>query len=140
MKSSLLSALVFLFDLLAPVVALVGAYLLRFNFEWPTGFESHIRAGILVLLPAHAFVCRWAGLYKGLWVFAGRPDLKRVLRAVALTALFMLGFAVFYRGLLVTPRTVVVLFPMLLVLWMGGGRLIYRMLKEYRLYGGLIAQ
>ena len=140
MKSSYLSALVFLFDLLAPIMALLGAYLLRFNFEWPTGFENHIRAGILVLLPVHAFVCRWAGLYRGLWVFASLPDLKRVLRAVALSSIVMLGFAVFYRGLLATPRTVVVLYPILLLLWMAGGRAVYRMLKEYRLYGGLIGQ
>jgi len=33
-----------------------------------------------------------------------------------------------------------VLYPMLLVLYMGGGRAAYRMWKEHRLYGGLIAQ
>src|SRR5690606_25573323 len=36
--------------------------------------------------------------------------------------------------------SVVVLYPLLLTAWMAGGRIAYRMLKEHRLYGGLIAQ
>lgn len=38
------------------------------------------------------------------------------------------------------PRSLLVLYPMLLTIYMGGGRAAYRMWKEHRLYGGLIAQ
>ena len=134
------SALVFLFDLIAPAFAWVGAFLLRFNFGWPVPYEDHLLTGLLVLVPAHALLCRWAGLYRGLWIFASLPDLKRVLRAVAVSSLMLLAFVALYRGAATTPRSTLVLYPMLLVAWMAGGRVAYRMLKEHRLYGGLDAE
>ncbi len=132
--------LVFLFDLAAPAVAWVGAFLLRFNFGWPVGYEDHLLFGLLVLIPAHALVCLWADLYRGLWIFASLPDLKRVLHAAAVSSLLMLTFVAFYRTPFGTPRSIVVLYPMILALWMAGGRVAYRMFKEHRLYGGLSAE
>ncbi len=38
------------------------------------------------------------------------------------------------------PRSIVVLYPILLAVWMTGGRVAYRMFKEHRLYGGLSAE
>lgn len=74
-------------------------------------------------------------------MFASLPDLKRVLRAVALSTAALLVFAVLYRvDQLVVPRSLLLLYPMLMLLYMGGGRAAYRMWKEHRLYGGLIAQ
>jgi FlaA1/EpsC-like NDP-sugar epimerase len=140
MRFSHRSALVFLFDLLAPVFAWPGSFFLRFNFEWPYGYESHMLAGLIVLLPTHALACRLAGLYRGLWIFASLPDLRRVLRAVAVSSLVMVVFVAMYREGLATPRSTLMLYPVLLVLWMAGGRVAYRMFKEHRLYGGLIGQ
>jgi FlaA1/EpsC-like NDP-sugar epimerase len=140
--------LVFLFDLLAPVVAWLGAFPLRFNLEWPvldpadaalglTPYQSQMLLGLMVLLPAHALACRWAGLYRGLWIFASLPDLKRVLLAVVASTFVLLTFVVLYQDGVVTPRSILLLYPMLLIGWMGGGRLAYRIFKEYRLHGGL---
>lgn len=140
MRTSHRAFLVFLFDLVAPVFAWAGAFLLRFNFQWPYWYHEVIVAGLLILIPIHALACRWAGLYRGLWIFASLPDLKRVLRAVLLSSLALLAFVAVYRGDLVTPRSTLVLYPLLLVAWMAGGRVAYRMTKEYRLYGGLVAQ
>jgi FlaA1/EpsC-like NDP-sugar epimerase len=63
------------------------------------------------------------------------------LRAVGFSTIALLAFFAFYRyGQQVVPRSLLVLYPMLLILYMGGGRAAYRMWKEHRLYGGLIAQ
>ncbi|MCZ7559478.1 MAG: polysaccharide biosynthesis protein [Burkholderiaceae bacterium] len=134
------STLVFLFDILGAVVAWVGAFLLRFNLGLPIPYEDHLLFGLVALVPAHALICRWAGLYRGLWIFASLPDLKRVLRAVAASSLVMLAFVAFYRDPFGTPRSIVVLYPMLLAFWMAGGRAAYRMAKEHRLYGRLNAE
>jgi FlaA1/EpsC-like NDP-sugar epimerase len=75
-----------------------------------------------------------------LWIFASLPDLKRVLRAVAVSSLMLLALAALYRGTPVVPRSIVVLYPILLAVWMTGGRVAYRMFKEHRLYGGLSAE
>ena len=74
-------------------------------------------------------------------MFASLPDLKRVLRAVGFSTVALMALFAFYRhGQHVVPRSLLILYPILLVLYMGGGRAAYRMWKEHRLYGGLIAQ
>lgn len=141
MSKAILSALVFLFDLSALVFAWGGGFLLRFNFEVPPHFAVAMWWGLLILLPVHAFACHFSGLYRGIWLFASLPDLKRVLRAVALSSGAVFLFFVFFRNeQQLVPRSLLLLYPMLLVLYMGGGRAAYRMWKEHRLYGGLIAQ
>jgi FlaA1/EpsC-like NDP-sugar epimerase len=134
------SALVFLFDLSAACAAWIGTFLLRFNFEWPEEYSVPMAVGLMVLVPAHAIVCRWAGLYRGMWVFASLPDLSRVLRAVAVSSMALWAFVAVYRSVPAVPRSTLALYPMLLVIIMAGGRVAYRMWKEHRLYGGLVAQ
>jgi FlaA1/EpsC-like NDP-sugar epimerase len=141
MSINLRSILVFAFDLLAMVVAWVGGFLLRFNFEWPHHYTDLIVTGAIILLPVHAVICRWAGLYLGMWVFASLPDLRRVLKAVFASTVALGLLMLFYRPTaLLVPRSLLVLYPLLLLMTMGGGRVIYRMFKEHGLYGGLIAQ
>ncbi len=114
--------------------------MLRFNFDVPANFVPVLWWGLALLWPLHALACRLAGLYRGIWLFASLPDLKRVLRAVALSTIAVVLFFVFFRnGQQLVPRSLLILYPMLLVVYMGGGRAAYRMWKEHRLYGGLIA-
>ena len=141
MSKAILSILVFVFDLSALFFAWVGGFLLRFNFDIPDSFLPSLGWGLAFLAPAHVVACRVAGLYRGIWMFASLPDLKRVLRAVALSTVALLLFFVLYRTeQQVVPRSLLILYPMLLLLYMGGGRAAYRMWKEHHLYGGLIAQ
>jgi len=134
--------LAFLFDCSALVFAWVGGMLLRFNFEIPPIFVPGVWWGLVILWPLHALACFQAGLYRGIWLFASLPDLKRVLRAVAMSSAAVLLFYLWYRQneLQTVPRSQLLLYPMLLLLYMGGGRAAYRMWKEHRLYGGLVAQ
>lgn len=138
---SFLSILVFLFDLSAVVFAWLGGFVLRFNLDMPSNYLPVMGWGLVFLLPAHAVACRLAGLYRGIWMFASLPDLKRVLSAVGFSTAAVVAFFAFFRyGQRVVPRSLLVLYPMLLTIYMGGGRAAYRMWKEHRLYGGLIAQ
>lgn len=131
---SLRSALVLLFDLLCVVTAWVGAFLLRFNFEWPYGYEKTLWLGLIPLFITQAIACRWAGLYRGMWIFASIPDLRRVLKAVASSAILLLVMASLAPQHITVPRSIVLLYPILLLLLMGGGRIAWRMYKEHRLY------
>lgn len=93
------------------------------------------------LLVVHAVACRVAGLYRGIWVFASLPDLKRVLKAVATSAAALACILVLDRDASdPLPNSMLILFPLLLAGLMGGARAAWRMWKEYRLYGGLIGQ
>jgi FlaA1/EpsC-like NDP-sugar epimerase len=133
------SLLIALFDFLTAAVAWTLGFLLRFNFEWPVGYESKFAISLVVLLGVHAVACRWAGLYRGMWVFASLPDLKRVLKAVGVSSLAVLALLAVDRSLPGIPRSMALLYPLLLLTIMGGGRAAWRMWKEHRLYGDLRA-
>ncbi|NMG73942.1 nucleoside-diphosphate sugar epimerase/dehydratase [Aromatoleum diolicum] len=140
MKNTVRSLLIFVFDLFAVVVAWLGGSLIRFNFEWPEEYAQPLLLGLGVMLATQAVACRWAGLYRGMWVFASLPDLKRVLKAVALSALVLVVLIALDRGNPAIPRSLMLVYPVLLLVVMGGGRAAWRMWKEHNLYGGLIAQ
>mgnify|MGYP000988831110 FL=1 len=141
MNQSIRSVLVFLFDLLAVLIAWVGGMWIRFNLELPGHYAQKLWLGLGVLLVIHALACRGAGLYRGMWIFASLPDLKRVLRAVGLSALALVALLALDRmpGPVI-PRSMLVLYPILLLMVMGGGRAAWRMWKEHRIYGSLRAE
>ncbi|MEI2415766.1 nucleoside-diphosphate sugar epimerase/dehydratase [Orrella sp. JC864] len=130
------TSLVLLFDLGAIVVAWLGAFLIRFNFEWPRGWEDTLLLGLPVLLAVQVVSCYMAGLYRGMWTFASMPDLKRVLKVVGASALALLLFGFMGREYAALPRSILLLYPLLLLLIMGGGRAAWRMWREHSLYGG----
>ncbi|MDZ7924989.1 MAG: hypothetical protein U5M23_13270 [Marinagarivorans sp.] len=132
--------LVLVFDLLALVLAWCGSFWLRFNFSWPEGYELTIVFGLACILPAHAMACWQAGLYRGLWIFASLPDLKRVFKAVGGSLLAMVIYAMLVTPQPAVPRSFLVLFPLLLACLMGGGRIAYRMWKEYQMFGAMTGQ
>ena len=128
MNTNARTVLVFLFDLFAVLLAWVGGLLIRFNFTWPSGYDKKVLIGLAVLVVVHAIACRWAGLYRGMWIFASLPDLKRVLRAVAVSGLALVVLLALDRSPgPVIPRSMLVLYPLLLLIVMGGGRAAWRM-------------
>ncbi len=127
---SVRSLLVWLFDLFSVAAAWILAFLLRFNFEWPRPFAQTILVILPVLVLVQLLACRWAGLYRGIWRFASLPDLYRVLKAVLVSAVALLAIVVLGQGNFVVPRSVVVLYPLLLLVIMGGGRFAWRMWRE----------
>jgi len=127
------SFLVFAFDLAAVLVAWIGAFVLRFNLEWPRAFHAEIFYGALILMVVQLAACRWAGLYRGMWSFASLPDLRRLIRAVGVSVIAVLALAVFDGPWLLIPRSIVLLYPLLLLMIMAGGRVAWRLWREARL-------
>ena len=130
---------VFCFDLAAVLCAWVAAFLLRFNGDIPQEGLLQMYIGMALLPPVHALIFWYSGLYKGIWAFASLPDLLRLLKAAAIS-MVVLGVGV----LLLAPkpllaRTVWLIYPVILMLIMGGGRFTYRVLKEHRQFGALRA-
>jgi len=131
---------VFAFDLVAVVLAWFFAFQLRYDFSPPDEHWPAMLGGLLLLLPLEGLLFRATGLYRGIWAFSSLPDLARILKAVGLSALMLIALATFLAPEPALPRAVLVLYPLLLVLIMGGGRAAYRMWKEHRLYGALNLQ
>ncbi|OIR06781.1 UDP-N-acetyl-alpha-D-glucosamine C6 dehydratase [mine drainage metagenome] len=119
-----------LHDLAAAALAWALAYWLRFNFDIPPAYWHGLLSSLAVVLPLQGAIDWSLGLYRGIWRFASLPDLKRIIVAVgagavtAPVAIFML------QRLSEVPRSVLVLYPLLLMLFMGGSRFLYRSWKD----------
>jgi len=122
-------------DVAAAIAAWWIAYLLRFNFELPPNFREELMQTMVWVVPLQAIVFWAFSLYRGIWRFASVTDLRRILFAVIVaTALIPLVLGLF-RVNAIVPRSVLVMDPLLLLLMMGGSRLLYRLWKENLLYG-----
>lgn len=131
------SLIVFCFDLLAVFLAWWGGIALAVDFT-PSADLRHQAALVLwLLLPAEGAVFHFTGLYRGIWYFSSLPDLLRIARAVAISAAGLVT-AFFFFDWMNIPRAVAVLYPLLLMMIMSGGRALYRAAKEHQLYGGFV--
>jgi len=134
------SLLVFLSDVFGVVLAWWLAYLVRFNFSIPQEFMPASLVGLGVAVVVQGSILRAFGLYRGVWVFASLPDLLRIARAVAVAALVTpLVVVVVVRYHPEVPRLVFLMQPLLLAIYAGGTRALYRTWKEFHLYGALRA-
>ena len=123
-------------DIIATLIAWTFAYLLRFNFKIPAEIVSSVWQLALLAIPLQVFVFIKFGLYRGIWRFASIPDLRRILLAVMTITVIIVALLFMFKPIeIAVPRSVLVMYPILLVLLMGGSRLAYRSWREYKLYG-----
>lgn len=124
-------------DLVVAAFAWWFAYQLRFNFDLPANFGAELWQTLPFIVAWQGIVFFAFGLYRGVWRYASIGDMRRIVLAVV-AATIGLAFLLWMLKLpLIVPRSVLVLDPLLLVLLMGGSRLLYRMWKENLLYGDL---
>ena len=125
------TVLAILHDAAACGVAWLAAHWLRFNLDIPQHYLNLALNSAAWVIPINVAIFWVFSLYRGLWRYASLPDLKRIIMAVFVasitipTLLFMLRTPI--------PRSVPVLYPILLVMLMCGSRLAYRAWKERRL-------
>lgn len=131
MKLSPRLTAVFFHDLVMIILAWQLAWFARFNFSMPPSafWEANLRE-----LPYVVFIqlfLNWRfNLYKGLWRFASLPDLWNITRSA------MLGIGVVILLSFVTtrlddiPRSILIFYPISLILLLGIPRLGYRLLKD----------
>ena len=121
----------FLHDVLMIPVAWLGAYMLRFNLEGvPDYFWRYALLSLLLVVPVQAVVFWAMGLYRGVWRFASLPDLMRISKAVLLGLLcsvLCLYLILDFKGI---PRSVPVLYGILLVMFLSLPRFVYRSIKD----------
>jgi len=92
---------------------------------------SYWSPGMALILVAQGLVFRWTGLYRGLWRFASLPDLINIAKASAVGLLAIILLLFLYNRLDQVPRSVLVLYPVMLTLLLGIPRLAYRICKDH---------
>jgi len=120
-------------DMVWVPAALLMAYLLRFNLEWIPGVHQEAFWQLMaVSLPVQFVAFYLFGLYRGIWRFASVPDLIRILQAVAIGVLATFLVYFIWQRLEGVPRSVIILYPVLLMAGLAVPRLLYRWLKDRR--------
>ena len=133
------SLLAFVHDVCAAALAWAAMYWLRFNLDLHEPQLADMTRTLAWVLPLQAGIFLAFGLYRGLWRFASVPDLQRIMLAVALGAVAIPVVLVMLRLTAVVPRSVLILYPLILIFLMAGSRFAYRIWKEHRLYSPLAA-
>lgn len=83
------------------------------------------------VVPLQAVIFFGSGIYRGMWRYASVPDLQRIALAVGLSTLLVaLMLVMLPHEEPPVPRSVIMLDPILLLLFLGGSRLGYRIWKE----------
>jgi FlaA1/EpsC-like NDP-sugar epimerase len=118
-------------DLLVAALAWWIAKMLRYALR-PDEIVSFHLLELPIVLSVQGLVFRWTGLYKSVWRFASLPDLWNIARAVV-AGTFAIYISLFlYDRLAGVPRSVLLLYPGLLALFLGTPRLLYRYWKDSR--------
>ena len=135
---NLRTLLALLHDSTAVLIAWLFAYTIRFNFFIPPEHLSSMWLSLLWILPLQVVFFVSFGLYRGIWRFASTLDLKRIIWVVLLGALLVPAVLFMFSSPYVVPRTVLVLYPVFLLLMMSGSRFAYRIWKEHSNYGSYL--
>jgi FlaA1/EpsC-like NDP-sugar epimerase len=123
------NAIAFAHDLAATAVAWCLAYLFRLNFELEQPFAAAMLSNLTWVVPLQAPLFLALGMYRGLWRYASFHDLRRIVLAAGLGAMAIALVILLFRIPWV-PRSVLLLYPILLAAIMGGSRIAYRAWKE----------
>ncbi len=123
--------IVFCHDVVMIVIAWYIAYWLRFNLgNIPT--DKFIQAStILPMLMVIQVGFYWIfGLYRGVWRFASLPDLTRIVKSVLVAIVVTIMVLFLDKRLSELPRSIFPLYGLLLIMFLGGSRFLYRWSKD----------
>jgi FlaA1/EpsC-like NDP-sugar epimerase len=126
-------AAVVLHDLAMVALAWWLAKVLRYALMGDVSGAPFVAAEFVIVLAVQGATFAWTGLYRGLWRFASLPDLWNIVRAALIGALTIGVLLFLYNRLATVPRSVLVIYPLLLILLLGLPRLAYRFWKDSRL-------
>jgi FlaA1/EpsC-like NDP-sugar epimerase len=129
------SILALFHDVCAAMVAWYLAFLLRFNFDIPTEHFDLMMQNVWLVLMVQTISFITFGLYRSTWRFASLLDLKRILGTIFFAGTILAIIFFIFSGSIRVPRSVLIIDPIFLTFFMGGSRFVYRLIKEYQLFG-----
>ncbi|MBY0414792.1 MAG: polysaccharide biosynthesis protein [Bdellovibrionales bacterium] len=123
--------LAFLYDLCIAGFSFWIALYLRFDtLNIPLVDNLSFNRFFFVSMFIHAASFVFNGLYKGVWRFSSMHDLIRVIKSSAIAVACSLVVCFFMTRLDGVPRSMFLIEFLILVIGLGGGRFVYRFLKD----------
>jgi FlaA1/EpsC-like NDP-sugar epimerase len=124
-------AMVVAHDLCMVWLAWIGLHQFRYAMSSPSPGVALWSTETALVLMAQGLVFWRVGLYRGIWRFASVPDLFNILKASVFGLVAILLSLFIYNRVNLVPRTVLVLYPIVLTALLGMPRLLYRSWKDY---------
>lgn len=119
-----------LLDFILIIIAYYGAYLLRFEGQTLTIFLTSFTQSLPLVIISQLGSLALCGMYRSVWRYVGISDLIRMLQSVTLgvvLTVFLVALAYRFEGF---SRSVFILDWLLLLAFLGGSRLSFRLFKE----------
>jgi len=128
--------IVFTHDLIVIGLAWASAYIIRFNFEVPEVQLISMISNFFIVLMVQAIIFLSLRIHRASWRHSSIIDVRTIAVGVFYSTLVLAGYFTFYYDQQpVIPRSIILLNPILLILFMSGSRIMYRGLREYKEYG-----
>ena len=123
------------YDLLAVICAWLLAYAIRFDLHFPLVITRIAIKTLPIVCMAHLGAYYFYKTYRPLWRFSSLPEILRLMKAVFLgccISFFGLGITYHLTGV---PRSLWIIYPLVLVTILCLGRLIIRLINFQKFYG-----
>ncbi|MDA9210895.1 polysaccharide biosynthesis protein [Methylophilaceae bacterium] len=128
--------IVFIHDLIVIALAWIAAYIIRFNFEIPDAQYISMMSNLSTALIVQVIIFLGFRIHRASWRHSSIIDIRTIALAIFCSSLLLaIYFTFFYTQQPVIPRSIIILNPLLLILFLFGSRIIYRWLREYKEYG-----
>jgi len=119
--------IVFFVDILLLSAAMIGAYLIRFEFSIPMYFVQSLKQILPWVLLAKLSCFYFLGLYRGMWRYTSIADLLNVIKASTVSTLLILAFILFKYRFVGYSRSVFLIDFILTILFIAGFRISVRL-------------
>ncbi len=116
-------------DIVMAIFSFAFALFLRLGKEFITEYQQFIPS-VLIFTLVCAIVFSVLGLYKGIWRYASLNDMISIIKAATLATLVFVPILFMFTRLESFPRSVLIINWMVLLAFLGGPRLLYRMIKD----------
>ncbi len=113
----------------------VAAFLLRFDDINLKLFNKAYQM-LLIVVIVQTISCFYMGLYRGIWRYASLADLTRIIKSVGFGTVISLLILFLVHRLDDLPRSIIIIYSLLLFLSLSGSRFIVRKIQDYRVYVG----
>ena len=117
-------------DIVVAALVWTFTFSLRWNFELDRSTQIILFQTLPAVLAVQVGCFVYFGLYRGIWRYASIHDMRLIALSVGTSALIIPILLLLWRNGLGVPRSLYFLDPLLLILFMCAGRLLYRWWKE----------
>ncbi|MBT8350312.1 MAG: polysaccharide biosynthesis protein, partial [Deltaproteobacteria bacterium] len=119
--------IVFLVDIMLLGASLIGAHLIRFEFNIPLNFQQTLKQMLPWVLLTKLSCFYLFGLYRGMWRYTSIADLLNVIKATVVSTLLILAFILFKSRFIGFSRSVFLIDFLLTILFIAGFRMSVRL-------------